>query len=201
MHLEQVCSGASSWGAGAWYHKDINISFNCKLLSLSMTSSGIRPEFPLSLKSKTGIVFRITIPVCSDELKEDWKENRCKQIILDVRGIRVTQRKLLWEFWVPLRGEKYICNKQRKKNIIEALKDANKSTQIPDMPQCLSVTSLYEVHCSCPSGCHAGIANNLETNYLEREKKGYGIQKCNKSFGAWSGVEEILANVSRSKQI
>lgn len=115
MHLEQVCSGASSWGAGAWYHKDINISFNCKLLSLSMTSSGICPEFPLSLKSKTGIVFRITIPVCSDELKEDWKENRCKQIILDVRGIRVTQRKLLWEFWVPLRGEKYICNKQRKK--------------------------------------------------------------------------------------
>lgn len=90
-----VCSGARQLGTEAWYHNDINISFNGKLLSLPMPISGIRPEFPLPLKSKTGIIFRIVILVCTDELEEVWRESRCKQVILAVRDVRVTQRKLL----------------------------------------------------------------------------------------------------------
>lgn len=42
-----------------------------------------------------GTVFKIAIPVYTDGLAEISRENRCEQVIIDIRDIRVIQRMLL----------------------------------------------------------------------------------------------------------
>lgn len=54
----------------ARYRKYVNIPFNHKLSSLSMTLSVLWPEYPLSLSLKTAVVSRVVTQLCADELEE-----------------------------------------------------------------------------------------------------------------------------------